>query len=179
VKYFTAPLLALCRSSDPDLAEAAAVKWQQRCAAYRKRFAVIHDQLPRGVRRLVRSTTLHDARLLTVNVAELRGEPNLLLSFQLALGNGQEGVQLRYAGFEQFSVLLHEPGAAADTELFALYDEFDLTANGTATHAILMTAGVEIRVRFKRLFVMGLTRVVAPGRGQADIREQLQALQAS
>jgi len=179
VKYLTPTLLARCRSSDPDVAEAAAIKWQQRGSAYRKRLQEINDRLPPGARQLMRSTTLHDARLLTLNLADVRGQPNLFLSFQLAGGNAKAGVQLRYDGFKGCEVLLHEPNVPGDTELFALYDEFDVSAGGAVTHSILMTAGVEIRIRFTRLLLTSLTRVVAPGRGRPDITKQLEALEAS
>jgi hypothetical protein len=76
-------------------------------------------------------------------------------------------------------VLLHEPDVPGDAELFALYDEFDVSADGTVMHSILMTAGIEIRIRCTRLLLTRLTRVVAPGRGRPDIKEQLEALQAS
>jgi hypothetical protein len=127
----------------------------------------------------MRSTTLHDARLLTLSLAQVRGLPNLFLSSQLAGWDMQEGVQLRYGPFKGFMVLQHEPNVSGDTELFALYDEFDVSADGTVTHSILMTAGVEIRVRFTRLLLTRLTRVVAPARGRPDIRKQLEALEAS
>lgn len=179
VKYFTPTLLASCRSSDPDVAEAAALKWQKHASAYRKRLQEIRPRLPLGSRQLIRFTTLHDARLLTLNRAEVRGRPNLFLSFQLAGGDGQAGVQLRYAGVKGFVVVLHAPNVPGDTELFALYDEFDVSADGTVTHSILMTAGVEIRVRFMRLLLTRLTRVVAPGRDRPDIKKQLEALEAS
>jgi hypothetical protein len=48
------------------------------------------------------------------------------------------------------------PNGSPDTHLFALYDEFDVAADGSFTHAILMTAGVEIRVRFTNLLITAL-----------------------
>jgi hypothetical protein len=171
VKYFTPDLLAECRSLDPEVAEAAAAKWQRRAAAYRKRLQEIHHRLPLGVRRLMRSITLHDAYLLTTNLAKERGRPQFFLSFKLADGDGRAGVQLRYDMVKPLKVVLHEGTAAAGTILFALYDEFDVSEDGTLTHSILMTGGVETRVRFTNLLVTLFTRVVAPGRGRSNIKE--------
>jgi hypothetical protein len=179
VKYFTPDLLAECRSSNPDVAEAAAAKWQERAAAYRKRLQKIQHRLPLGVRQLMCSITLHDAYLSTMNLADGRSRQQFFLSFQLAGGDGRAGVQLRYDGFKRLEAEFHEPTGSRNTVLFALYDEFDVTTGGTLTHSILMTAGLELRVRFTNLLITRFTRVVVPGRGHSDIKEQLAALAAS
>ena len=134
VKYFTPDLLADCRSLDPDVAEAAAAKWQRRAAAYRKRLHEIQNRLPHSVRQLTRSLTLHDAYLLTVNVAKVRGRTQFFLSFQLDDKDGR-GVQLRYDVVKSLKVL-HAQNVPNDTVLFALYDEFDVSADLTLTHSI-------------------------------------------
>jgi hypothetical protein len=179
VKYFTPDLLAECRSSNPDVAKAAAAKWQKRAAAYRNRLQKIQHRLPLGVRQLMRSITLHDAYLSTMNLAALRRRQQLFLSFQLAGGDGRAGVQLRYDGFKRLEAAFHEPTAAGDTVLFALYDEFDISTDGMLTHSILMTGELELRVRFTNLLLTRFARVVVPGRGHSDIKEQLAALAAS
>jgi hypothetical protein len=176
VKYFTPDLLAECRSSDPEVAETAAAKWQQRAEAYRRRLQAIQRRLPFGVRRLMRSVTLHDAGLMTTNVADIRGRKQFFLSFRLPSRGGTAGVQLRYDGVKRVAVVLHAPHASGDAELFALYDEFDVLAHGTLTHSLLMTGGVEIRVRFANLAMTPFTRVVAPGRGRLDIKELAEAV---
>jgi hypothetical protein len=179
VKYFTPELLAKCRSLDPDDAQAAAAKWQARAAAYRRRLRETERRLPAEVRKVIRVLTLQDAFLLTINLAEGRGQTRFFLSFQLADGDGRAGVQLRYDLVKPLKVLLHKPNTAGDRQLFALYDEFDVAADGSFTHSILMTAGVEIRVRFTNLLITRFTRVVAPGLGRAGIKEQLVELAAS
>jgi hypothetical protein len=171
VKYFTPDLLAECRSLDAEVAEAAAAKWQRRAAAYRKRIQEIQQRLPLGVRRLMRSLTLHDAYLLTTNLAKERGRTQFFLSFKLADGDGRTGVQLRYDMGKPLKVVLHEGTTPAGTVLFALYDEFDVSEDGTLTHSILMTGGAEIRVRFTNLLVTHFTRVAAPSRGRSDVKE--------
>jgi hypothetical protein len=171
VKYFTPELLAECRSLNPVAAEAAAARWRRRAAAYRKRIQEIRRRLPLGVRRLMRSVTLHDAYLLSTNLAKERGRTRFFLSFKLADGDGRAGVQLRYDLAKPLKVVLHEGTAPAGTVLFALYDEFDVSEDGTLAHSILMTGGVETRVRFTNLLVTHFTRVVAPGRSRSDVKE--------
>ena len=172
MKYFTPDLLADCRSLDPDVAEAAAAKWQRRAAAYRKRLHEIQNRLPHSVRQLMRSLTLHDAYLLTVNFAKVRGRTQFFLSFQLADKTGR-GVQLRYDVVKPLKVL-HAQNVPNDTVLFALYDEFDVSADLTLTHSVLMTGGIEFRVRFTNLHVTHFTQVVAPGRGRSNIQELME-----
>ena len=155
------------------------MKWQGRAEAYRKRLQEMQPGLPLGVRRLLRSLTLHDASLLTINLAQARGRTRFFLSFQLADRDGRAGVQLRYDTVKPLKVLLHEPNTSGDAVLFALYDEFDISADGTLTHSILMTGGVEIRVRFTNLLLTRFTRVAAPGRGMPDFKQQLAAMTAS
>ncbi len=178
MKHFTPNLLAQCRSLDPGVADAAAAKWQRRAEAYRKRIQAIRSRLPVGVRRLMRSMTLHDANLITVNHAEANGRSQLFLSFRLAGKGGKTGVQLRYDRVKTLKVLSHDGAVSPDTEIFALYDEFDLLADGTVTHSILLTGGLEIRVRFTNLYVTPFVHVVALGRGRSDI-DELAAMAAS
>jgi hypothetical protein len=179
VKFFTPKLLAEYRSSDRDVAETAAVGWQERAESYRKRLQEIRHRLPHGVRQLLRTITLHDACLLTSNLAEVRRRPQLFLSFQLPDSDGQAGVQLRYDLVKPLRVELHQPKNAHDPFLFALYDEFDILPNGTLTHSILLSGGVELCVQFTHLAVIPFTKVIAPVPGQSDIKEQLAALMAS
>jgi hypothetical protein len=173
MRYFTPELLAECRSSDPDAAEAAAQKWRRRAEAYRKRLEEISDCLPLGVRRLKRSVTLHDGYLLTINHARVRGRPQLFLSFQIPDRSGWAGVQLRYDLVKPLQVKLHDPNASEDTKLFALYDEFDVSADGTVTHSILLTGGLEIRVRFTNLHLTPFTQVGGQGLRRSDVKQHV------
>ena len=118
--------------------------------------------------------TLHDADLVTLNLAKVRGRSNLFMSFQLA--DGDAGVQLRYDGLKGLKVVSHEPNIYKSPKLFALYNEFDVSPGGTVTHSILMTAGIEIRVQFAKLFITRFTKLVVPGRGRSAIKDQLAAM---
>jgi hypothetical protein len=170
VKYFTPELLAEYRSSNPDVAEAAAAKWQARAAAYRERLQEIRHRLPLGVRRLVRAFTLHDAYLMSVHFAEVRRRRQFFLTFRLADKECRTGVQLRYDSLKRLSVVFHGPNLSPDTILYVLYDEFNVSTKGTVTHSILLTGGLEIRVQFANLRITRFTRVVAPAPARFDVR---------
>ena len=120
MKYFKPELLAECRSSNPDIAETAASKWQKNAEAYRKHLQAIRDRLPSSVRSLMRSVTLHDASLLTSNRSEKSGRIRFYLSFQLAGKDDPAGVQLCYDRVKSVKALDHEPNAVRGTTLFAL-----------------------------------------------------------
>ena len=117
--------------------------------------------------------------MLTSNRSEKSGRIRFYLSFQLAGKDDPAGVQLCYDRVKSVKALDHEPNAVRGTTLFALYDEFDVLADNTLTHSILMTEGVELRVRFAKLTVVYFNRVVAAGRRQQDIKEELVDMTAS
>jgi hypothetical protein len=53
--------------------------------------------LPAEVRKLIRAVSLHDALLLTINLAEGRGRTRFFLSFQLPDGDRRAGLHRRLA----------------------------------------------------------------------------------
>ena len=111
---------------------------------------------------------------MTVNLARVGGRTQFFMSFRLADGDGSSGLQLRYDLVKPLMVVLHDPSLSQDTRLHALYTEVDISANGTLTHSILMTAAVELRVRFTNLLVAPLAQTAAPGLRRSDIRELIE-----
>jgi hypothetical protein len=161
--------LTLSRSSDPDTAEAAALKWQRRADAYRKRLQAIGHSMPASVRTLVRRATLHDASLLSINQARAGGHRQIFLSFRLPEAASTPGLQLRYDLVRPVKIVFHEGEAREGTPLFVLYDEFDLSARDAYTHSVLLSGGVEMRVKFTQLLMTHFTQVLAPGLDTSDI----------
>jgi hypothetical protein len=165
--------LALCRSLDDEVADAAADKWHKAAAAYREHLRRIHGSLPLGVRQLLRHATLHDASLLTLNRGKVRGKANLFLTFRLAGGGGRTSVQLRYETVEKVKAIFHQPDASHEAELYALYDEFDVTTDHKLTHSILMTGNIELQISFVNLHFTLFTDTLAPGRGEPGLKDRL------
>jgi hypothetical protein len=81
MRYFTPELLARSRSPDDDVSEAAADEWEQAVAKYNAELDSIRPDLPPGVRALLASCSLHDARILSIS--EARRRPRLSLLIQL------------------------------------------------------------------------------------------------
>jgi hypothetical protein len=125
------------------------------------------------VRKLKRSVTLHGAYLLSINHAQVRGRPQLFLIFQLADRATWAGIQLRYDLVKPLQVVFHHPDVSGDTELFALYDEFDISADGSFRHSILMTGALELRVRFRNLLLTPFTQVGGQGFRRSDVQKHL------
>lgn len=158
MKYFTPELLTRCRSSDDAIAEAAADQWERAIAAYNARLARIRPDLPLGARQLLKHVSMHDAECLTIKTLEGAAGEELFLTFRLPKSNGKPagGVELRYSLTGRTILLVHPTLQPANGThpAFVLHDEFDLRAQRGArvcTHAILLSAGLELHIRFSNL----------------------------
>lgn len=157
MKYLTPQLLAECRVADDDVAEQAAARWEKALAAYQARLADIRAELPTGARRLLKQVSLHDAQWLTIQTAEGPRGKELFLTFRLAGGGGGKaagGVELRYRLCGRSAVALQRESGNGVAVPFVLYDEFDLDARRgkkVFTHSLLLTGGLELRIRFSKL----------------------------
>jgi hypothetical protein len=158
MKYFTPELLMQCRSSGDDLAEAASDRWERAIAAYNARLARIRPALPLGARQLLKQISLHDAECLTIKTLENGAGEELFLTFRLAKRNGKPpgGVELRYSLAGRTTLLVHPALQPANGThaAFVLHDELDLRVQRGArvcTHALLLSAGLELHIRFANL----------------------------
>jgi hypothetical protein len=156
MKYFTPELLARCRLADDAVADVAAVQWDKAVAAYNARLQKIRPDLPLGARQLLRQVSLHDAQCLTITTAE--GGNEFFLTFRLAhrAHTLAAGVELRYTLTGTPTLLLDKTKKASEGSVIrhVLYDEFDLEPKKGAkvfTHHLLMTGGLEMRIRFANL----------------------------
>jgi hypothetical protein len=157
MRFFKPELLARCRSSDDDVADAAAKEWDAAAAAYRARFQSIRAKLPLGVRRLVSSVSLHDARFLVVAIG--KEKPFFGILVQVAGSSGQAGevLELDYDSVAGpiGGVHVRSHPSLADSgqgNVQILYHEFDIDeAHSFFLHTVLLSDGREIEVRFRRL----------------------------
>jgi hypothetical protein len=179
MKYFTPELLALCRSPDEDVAEAAAAKWEQAIAAYNARLREIRPALPLGARRLLRHASLHDAQWLTLKTVAGSAGKELFLTFRLAGSPGKPtgGVELCYllTGRSTLSLDKGRDAAAGIAPPFVLYDEFDLEQRRdtrTFTHSLLLSNGQEFRIRFSNLRLRWFGSVLLANSRPAEIKRE-------
>jgi hypothetical protein len=165
VRYFTPELLARCRSAADDEAQAAADGWEQALAAYSARLQKLRPLLPLGARQLLRRTSLHDARCLLVSTSGSGPRKDLSLTLRLAGSPPQSarGVEVRYRLCGRSTLRCGtDPLSAGSFTRRVLYDEFDLHQRRgakTFTHSLLLTGGLELRVRFSNLQLHWLSSV--------------------
>ena len=176
MRYFTPELLARTRSLDDDEAEAAAAAWETNITAYNVRLKEIRLRLPLGARQLLRHVSLHDAQFLTPNRAGIE----LFLTFRLPCNAHKQagGVELRYTLAGQSNLVLHEPQASANGPIarWVLYDEFDEARAGrvkVCTHSLLMTGGLEFRIRFDNLRLKRFGMVLLADSKPSEIEKEL------
>jgi hypothetical protein len=169
MKFLQPEMLARSRSANDAVAEAAADQWDTALVAYRARFKAIRNRLPVAVRRLCVRVALHDALLLGAARAEHRPFFALLVRLEGTAGEPGEVLELVYhpvagphGGLE---IRTHPclddnpPGQSVRV----LYDEFDVhEAHAFFTHALLLSDGREIDIRFHSMTWRRLGTVFAP-----------------
>jgi hypothetical protein len=176
MKYFTPELLARTRSPDDDVAEAAAAEWERAIAAYNSRLNEIRRKLPLGARQLLKHVSLHDARLLTIGLAN----NELVLTFRLP-GSGSKsggGLELRYTLIGQPELVHQVNGAsrAVPSPRWLLYDELELATQGQQTafkHSLLFADSLELRILFSHLRFKRFGRLLLADSKTEDIEKEL------
>ena len=176
MRYFTPELLARSRSRDDDEAEAAAAEWERNIATYNVRLKEIRRRLPLGARQLLKHVSLHDAQFLTLN----RAGSELFLTFRLPGKAHQQagGVELQYTLAGGSTLVLHESQAPPNGPVarWVVYDEFDeagASRTRVFTHSLLMTGGLEFRIRFVNLRLKRFGMVLLADSKPSEIEKEL------
>lgn len=168
MKYFKPELLTRLRSRDDNVADAAAMEWEEATAAYQARFKKVRDKLPVGVRRLCSKVSLHDARVLGAACSTRNPLFGILLRLEGSAGESGEVLELTYhpvAGPNGgVHIGTHAPSeTTARNGVWVLYDEFDIDEeHAFFTHSLLLSDGREIDIRFHSLAVRRLGQVFTP-----------------
>jgi hypothetical protein len=156
VKYFTAGrLMRLQDRSSTVRFHAALNDWENAVAAYRQHLQRVAPKLPGGLRRLIGSVALHDARVLAI-AHGLRGRFSVTLHPE---SDPSRFVVLDYSLVEPPEVTVALHAAACSDPVAWLYDELDFVEKGkrkvgpTFRHAILLSNGWELRLHFARVTV--------------------------
>jgi hypothetical protein len=157
MKYFTPELLTRCRSSDDNIAEIAADQWERAIAVYNARLARIRPDLPLGARQFLKHVRLHDAECLTIKTLEGAAGEELFLTFRLAKDNGKPagGIELRYSLVGRTILLLH-PTLQPEWDTLSLCALRRIRSarpspRQVCTHSLLLSAGLELQIRFANL----------------------------
>jgi hypothetical protein len=175
MKFFTPELLRRTRSPDQAVWSAASEEWEVMLKDYSRHLKAIRPRMSDTTRAVLRLPTLHDGLLvgslgqmkgpqieLLVRLEDRKGEPTrfLLFRYQTATRHSKDS----------FSEEVHDIGAKGDVTKYKphiLYDEFDVDKRGAFTHAILLSNGTEVRVRFRDLVVVAAEPLSADRAEQA------------
>lgn len=175
MRYFKPEILARYRSADEAVSEAAADEWEQALDRYNAELDSIRPDLPPGIRALLASCSLHDAKILSISEArrsprlsmliQLEGRPTrpgdlLELQYVLARTSRQPGLSLLTHG--ELDKDLPDKGRIQ-------YDEFAKVADDPVevfSHSLLLKGGLELQIRFMDVKVRPLQRVLLPSSEQ-------------
>lgn len=118
--------------------------------AYWQYIESVKARFPSLVQSFITEHTLHDSRLLSLEVNTEQKELQIRLNgFNMSFNN-QLAFALRYKGLRRFLSLgntgypLGGPGGFGDLG----YDEFEILDNGFFVHRLLFSTGIEIQIEF-------------------------------
>ncbi len=156
MKYFTPErYLGLGNLDDRAAFLAAHEQWEKALRGYRQHLQRIRAELPAGLRRLVETVYLHDARVLDM---WWNGRTRFSITLQPET-DAARLVVLAYSLVEPPKVRSEVLPAAVRSETVSwLYDELTVAGNGTAkerifAHAILLSDGRELCLTFRNVTV--------------------------
>jgi hypothetical protein len=178
MKYFTPERYLRLGNLDNRKAFLAAQEdWENALRKYRARLRQIRTRLPAGLRRLLESVYLHDARVLGMWLVDRQrftislqpeSDPSRLVLFAYSL---VKLPQVHRAAL---------PASACSTPVTWLYDEVDIAPptggqgvdarpGRTFRHNILLSNGWEIRLRFHRVAVTRAAALIPAAPGGCDL----------
>lgn len=149
MKYFTPDLYVRMQSRDSDLADRADDDWDRAVKAYASRREFFRAKAPESVKYLADCLNLHDAEFV-----------DMLESPECVLILAREYRTLYMLDYHPTAAV--ETSAPYDSPVFTpygarfLYDEIDVECPRNYSHAILLTDGRVLRVRFDRVEVYEL-----------------------
>ena len=156
MKYFTPErYLRLGTLDDRAAFLAAHEQWEKAIRGYQRHLRHIRADLPAGLRRLVETVYLHDARILDM---WWNGRTRFSITLQPET-DAARLVVLAYSLVEPPTVRPDVLPIALRSEAVSwLYDELAVAGNGTAkervfAHSILLSDGRELRLNFRNVRV--------------------------
>jgi hypothetical protein len=157
MKYFTPErYLRLGNLEDESAFLAAHDEWERAIADYKEHLQSIRARLPAGLRRLVETVYLHDARVVDM----LLGARNRLTITLQPESLPTHRIVLAYSLLEPPTILGEAlPESVRSEPLEWLYDELDVEQGEPAdgrpiiSHDILLSNGSEVKLRFRTVSV--------------------------
>jgi hypothetical protein len=175
MNYFTPDLLARFGSADDGVADAANEEWESAQERYWAHLTKIRTELPKGVRRVLRRFSLHDAQVVAMTVDQ---SPylSLFLRVEGPASPASQFLELRYRLATRPKISRHPSDREDGTPLrWWLYDEFELVSVGNIrlfSHSILLSGGWEMQITFYDMKPIRLTNLLMfPQEGALAIRD--------
>lgn len=169
--YLTPELLDRYRSSDDEVAEAAAKEWEQAIAMYNEELEAILPLLPAGVCTLLDRWSLHDAKVLGIMVARRKPRLSLLVRLEGTSDHPGKMLELQYllartSKHPGFSIREYEAEKKDSQDAGRIqYDEFRKVADdpvGVFSHSLLLKGNYELEIRFTEMQVRQMQKVILP-----------------
>lgn len=153
---------------------AAQEEWERALTAYQRQLGRIKQRLPVGLRNLLASTSLHDARVLAI----WHGRRNRFTVTLHPESDPAKLVVLAYALVEPPQIIPDVlPEEARSAPVAWLYDEVNIPAaahNGkggtTLSHDLLLSNGWEVRLRFRAVTVTRPAPILPAAAGESTAR---------
>jgi hypothetical protein len=173
MKYFTPErYLRLDRLEEREAFLAAQVEWEEALSGYREQLQRVRKDLPRGLRGLMQTVYLHDARVLAMQQDIVREGSQFLITLQPP-SDPSRLVVLGYSLVEEPTIEQNVlPPDRCQEPIEWLYDELDLDrpegprglsappGKPTIRHNILLSNGWEVILRFRYAWVKRPLRVI-------------------
>jgi hypothetical protein len=168
MKYFTPERYLRLGNLEEQSFLTAQQQWEEALTGYREQLQRIGKDLPAGLRRLIKSVYLHDARVLTMDQDEE--------AFRITLQPQSDPERLVVLGYTLVEEPIIEqkalPAERCREPIEWLYDELDLDrpegprglpapqGKPTFRHNILLSNGWEVMLRFRSAWVKRPLRVI-------------------
>jgi hypothetical protein len=169
MKFFTPERYLRLGNIDDEKAFLSAEKqWEEALAGYREQLQRIRKDLPRGLRSLIESVYLHDARVLTMHQSEEQ--------FFITLQPETDPERLAILGYSLVEEPIIDqkviPAERCREPIEWLYDELDLDrpegprglpaprGKPTFRHNILLSNGWEVKLHFRSAWTKRPLRVI-------------------
>ena len=148
MKYFTPELYLRLSSKNRTVVEKAHNDWEEAIQGYAEQLNRIAPKLPASTLTLAKSLCLHDYDYLGLNMPQAPDLNNSVAA--LVTRHNRSLVVLVYLLAED--PLIQEvdgPWPFSKEKVHWLYDEFDLRADGTQQHEVLLSNGRILTLRFE------------------------------
>jgi hypothetical protein len=155
MRYFTPELFVRGNSADDDVVDQVEEEWEQATRRYRRHYKRIEPHLPESLRRFCAEQCLHDADVFAPALVSAvpYGREVVIVAQQINTVLPETVNTLAILTYTVTADPVVEVPVTSNvfnkTQPIWLYDEVDLVEPGVFTHAILISDGRVVKLRFR------------------------------